>query len=86
VTSLAQATSGVGVAGVSTDGPELRYYPPCSTGPGDKTYTFTLYALSGVPTFAVPESQVDGDILSAAVAPLTIASRELNVTYARSGL
>jgi hypothetical protein len=72
--------------GVSSDGPELRYYPPCSTGPGAKTYTFTLYALSGAPTFAVPENQVDGEILTGAIGPLTIASRQVNVTYTRTGL
>jgi phosphatidylethanolamine-binding protein (PEBP) family uncharacterized protein len=86
VTSLAQATTGVGVAGVSTDGPERKYYPPCSTGPGVKTYTFTLYALSAAPTFSVPESQVNGEILTSAIGPLTIASRQVNVSYTRSGL
>ena len=86
VTSLTQATTGVGTAGVSTDGSELKYYPPCSTGPGLKTYTFTLYALSGVPTFSVPNSQVTGPILTSAIGPLTISSRQLNVSYTRTGL
>ena len=85
VASLAQGTA-VGTDGVSTDGPDLRYYPPCSTGPGVKTYTFTLYALSGVPTFPVPESQVTGDILTSAIAPLVIGTSQLNVTYTRTGL
>jgi phosphatidylethanolamine-binding protein (PEBP) family uncharacterized protein len=86
VTSLAQGTSGVGVAGRSTDGTELRYYSPCSTGPGDKTYTFTLYALSGSPTFSVPASQVDGAALEAAISGLTLASRTVAFTYARTGM
>jgi len=86
VTSLAENTLGVGTAGVSSDGPELRYYPPCSTGPGAKTYTFTIYALSGTPTFSVPASQVNGDILTTAISSLTIASRQVNVSYTRSGL
>jgi hypothetical protein len=34
----------------------------------------------------VPESQVNGEILTSAIGPLTIASRQLNVTYTRSGL
>jgi phosphatidylethanolamine-binding protein (PEBP) family uncharacterized protein len=85
VTSLAEGTA-VGTAGVSTDGPELRYYPPCSSGPGEKTYTFTLYALSGVPTFSVPESQVTADILGSAISPLNIESRQVTVTYTRTGL
>jgi phosphatidylethanolamine-binding protein (PEBP) family uncharacterized protein len=83
--SLAEGTA-VGTAGVSTDGPDRRYYPPCSTGPGAKTYTFTLYALSAVPTFGVPESSVTGPILEAAIASKTLASRQLNVSYTRSGL
>ncbi|MDD5224739.1 MAG: YbhB/YbcL family Raf kinase inhibitor-like protein [bacterium] len=85
-TSLVKGTTGVGTAGVSTDGSELKYYPPCSTGPGLKTYTFTLYALSGVPTFSVPNSQVTGAILASAIAPLTISSRQLSVGYTRTGL
>jgi phosphatidylethanolamine-binding protein (PEBP) family uncharacterized protein len=85
VTSLAEGTA-VGTAGVSTDGPDLRYYPPCSSGPGEKTYTFTLYALSGTPTFSVPKSQVTGAVLTSAISPLIIGSRQVNVTYTRTGL
>ena len=82
VASLAEGTA-VGTAGVSTDGPELRYYPPCSSGPGEKTYTFTLYALSGTPTFSVP---VTGDILTSTISSLVIGSSQVNVTYTRTGL
>jgi len=82
VTSLAEATT-VGAAGVSTDGPDLRYYPPCSSGPGEKTYTFTLYALSGVPTFTAP---VTGKVLTDTISPLIIGSSQVNVTYTRTGL
>ena len=82
MTSLAEATT-VGTAGVSTDGSELRYYPPCSTGPGEKTYTITLYALSGTPTFSVP---VTGTVLTSTISPLVIGSKQVNVTYTRTGL
>ena len=81
-TSLLTGTT-VGTAGVSTDGSDLRYYPPCSSGPGLKNYTFTLYALSAVPTFSVPESQVGGQALLSAIAPLILSSRLLNVGYTR---
>jgi phosphatidylethanolamine-binding protein (PEBP) family uncharacterized protein len=81
-TSLATGTT-VGTAGVSTDGSDLRYYPPCPSGPGLKNYTFTLYALSAVPTFSVPESQVGGTALLSAINPLIISSRVLNVGYTR---
>jgi PKD repeat protein len=83
VTSLAENTAGVGTAGVTSDGPEPRYYPPCSKGPGAKTYTFTIYALSGNPTFAVPAGQVTGEILTAAIGQLTLATAEMSVTYTR---
>lgn len=79
VTSLAANTSGIGTTGASTDGPELKYYPPCSSGAGDRTYTFTLYALSGHPSFTV--SPVTGDALVEAIAPLTLGSRQMSVTY-----
>lgn len=82
VTSLAEGTA-VGTDGVSTDGPDLRYYPPCSSGPGEKTYTFTLYALSGTPTFSVP---VTGDILTSTISTLVIGKSQVNVTYTRTGL
>ena len=85
VTSLAAGTS-LGTAGVSTDGSDLRYYPPCSSGPGEKTYTITLYALSGTPAFSVPANQVTGEILTSAISPLIIGSRQVNVTYTRTGL
>ena len=85
VTSLVEGTTD-GTAGVSTDGPDLRYYPPCSSGPGEKSYTFTLYALSGTPTFSVPASQVTGAILTSAISPLIIGSSQVNVTYTRTGL
>lgn len=83
VTSLSERTVGVGTAGLSSDGPLLQYYPPCSQGPGAKAYRFTVYALSAVPTFPVPASQVTGPVLADALAPLTIASAALSVTYTR---
>lgn len=84
VSSLLEGGGGVGIAGKSTDGPELRYYAPCSSGPGDKTYTFTLHALSAAPSFAVPLDQVDGPALEAAISGRTLASRSLSFVYARS--
>lgn len=86
VTSLAEGTQGVGITGLSTDGPELRYYPPMSKGPGLKTYTFTLYALSAAPQLAVPAEQVNGPALTTAISQLTLASTQLSVGYTRVGI
>jgi phosphatidylethanolamine-binding protein (PEBP) family uncharacterized protein len=79
VTALATNTSGIGTTGASTDGPALKFYPPCSSGAGQRTYTFTLYALSGKPTFST--SPVSGAVLADAITPLTIGSRQMSVTY-----
>ena len=81
-TSLAEGTS-AGTAGLSTDGPELRYYPPASKGPGAKTYTFTLYALSAAPVFSVPAAEVSGPVLESAIADRTLASAQVSVSYTR---
>ena len=83
VTALAESTAGVGTVGLSSDGPELRYYPPMSKGHGPKTYTFTVYALSGAPTFSVPAAQVSGAALISAISELTLESSRLSVTYTR---
>jgi phosphatidylethanolamine-binding protein (PEBP) family uncharacterized protein len=83
VTSLAESATGVGTVGLSSDGPELRYYPPCSQGPGAKTYTFTIYALSAAPLLSVPADQVTGQVLTSAISPATLASSHVSVTYTR---
>ena len=82
VAALAESTN-AGTAGLSTDGPELRYYSPCSSGPGAKTYTFTLYALSGSPVFSVPPDSVTGAVLTSAISQLILDSCQLNVSYTR---
>lgn len=79
---LDRASSDVGTSGVGSDGPLPGYQPPCSQGPGAKTYTFTLYALSAAPV--VPAGRVTGPVLTAAIAPLTLSSAALNVSYTRA--
>ena len=82
-TSLAVGSNGTGTAGKTSDGPQLAYAPPCSQGPGEKLYTFTVYALSAAPTFTVPASQVTGPEVTAAVAGITLAKGALTVGYTR---
>jgi len=77
------AGSGVGTAGLTSDGPALAYSPPCSQGPGAKTYTFTLYALSDHPTLPARPREVTGAALTDAIRASTIAKSELDVSYAR---
>lgn len=81
--SLAAGSMGVGVAGITSDGPNLTYYPPCSQGPGAKEYTFTIYALSAHPELPMPASKVTGGVLGAAIGAITLASSKLTVSYTR---
>ena len=76
VTSLAENSQGVGTAGLTSDGPELAYAPPCAQGPGPKTYTFTIYALSAALTLDMPANQVTGQVLTDAIGQLTVASSQ----------
>ena len=82
-TSLARNTSGVGTAGVGSDGPLAAYQAPCSQGPGLKEYTFTLYALSASPSLAVAANAVTGSALASAIASITLATSALNLNYTR---
>jgi phosphatidylethanolamine-binding protein (PEBP) family uncharacterized protein len=59
-----------------------EYAPPCSQGSGIKSYTFTLYALSGSPELS-STLDVDRDTLLTAISDITLASVELSVTYER---
>ena len=82
-TSLAEGATGVGTLGLTSDGPDLAYSPPCSQGPGPKEYTFTVYALSGSPAFSVPADEVDGATVIDAISSLTLASAAISATYSR---
>lgn len=82
-TSLETGVQGVGVSGLTSDGPKLAYAPPCSQGPGAKSYTFTLYALSAAPSLPADPHDVTGDVLTAAIADDTLAQASATVSYTR---
>ena len=83
-TRLAMNTSGVGKLGAADDGAGNAYAPPCSQGPGAKTYTYTLYALSAPPTFTVPANQITGARVTEALQSITLATAKLNLAYTRA--
>jgi gluconolactonase len=83
VTSLAKNVSGVGLLGTNSVNDRNEYAPPCSKGPGDKEYIYTVYALSAQPQFSIPASQINRDAVLAAIQNITLASAELHVVYAR---
>lgn len=81
VTALPRNSTGIGTLGVGSDGPQAAYQPPCSQGPGAKIYTFTVYALSATPLLAA--GRIDGATLTGAIAPVTLGSAKLSVSYTR---
>lgn len=83
VTSLPKNMTGIGTLGNNSVNGKTAYAPPCSKGPGPKTYTYTVYALSAQPQLAVPADQVTRAVLLDAIQGSTLASAELNVTYSR---
>jgi phosphatidylethanolamine-binding protein (PEBP) family uncharacterized protein/Spy/CpxP family protein refolding chaperone len=82
--SLARNTVGVGTVGTGSHGTIMTYDPPCSVGPGDKVYTFTLYALSGPPSLPGDASKVTGPVLTDAISSVTLGKASLDLTYART--
>ena len=84
VSRLAMSTAGVGKLGAADDGAGNSYAPPCSQGPGAKTYTYTLYALSAAPAFSIPANQITGARMTDAIKPLTLGTAKLNLTYTRA--
>ena len=80
-TSIAAGNKSVGTYGQNFQGKTLGYTPPCSQGPGDKIYTFTIYALSS--TLDLQPSAATEAALEAAVVGKVLAQKSLSVTYAR---
>ncbi len=58
VTSLPKNVNGIGKVGTGFKG-QVGYEAPHSKGPGSKTYTLNLYALSAPTKITVPPSQVN---------------------------
>jgi Raf kinase inhibitor-like YbhB/YbcL family protein len=83
VQSLPENVTGVGTLGNNSVNGRLEYAPPCSKGPGAKTYTYTVYALSAAPHLDVAAGDVTRNILLAAISAITLDSAELSVTYSR---
>ncbi|CAB4859714.1 unannotated protein [freshwater metagenome] len=83
-TQLAVNAKNFGKLGGNSVNRNIGYTPPCSKGPGDKTYTYTLYALSkSAGLGSTSTATVSRDTLLAAIAPITLGKAVLNVTYSR---
>ncbi len=82
--SLAKDSFLIGTLGVGSDGPGTVYNPPCSQGPGLKVYTYTVYALSASPVFKVAANQVTGQMVTDAIASITLGSASLSLGATRT--
>lgn len=83
VTSLPKNVSGIGTLGNNVNNGLVEYSPPCSQGPGDKEYIYTVYALSAQPQVSVPAAEVNRSVLLDAIKDITLGSAELRTVYAR---
>ena len=83
VTSLPKNARDIGQLGRGFKG-QPGYEPPHSQGPGLKSYTIHLYALSAPPQFPAARG-VTRDTLLTAIKDLVLDSADLNVTYTRPG-
>jgi gluconolactonase len=83
VTSLPKNFNNIGKLGTNSVNGRTEYAPPCSKGPGDKTYTYTVYALSAESGLSLAESQVTRTVLLESIKDSILARAELKVVYAR---
>ena len=86
VTSLPKNVAGVGTLGNNINNGLVEYSPPCSQGPGDKEYIYTVYALSAQPQITVAAEAMNRDVMLEAIKDITLASAELHTIYARQGM
>ncbi len=84
VTRLPKNSKDIGKLGPGFKG-ALGYEPPHSQGPGLKTYTVHVYALSTVPKFDKPQREVTREVLLATIKDSILDSADLNVTYTKPG-
>lgn len=82
-TSIPANISGVGKFGINTVNGKNAYSPPCSQGPGSKTYILTAYALSAEPVITTASSATTMDVLLNAIESTTLGTSTLTVTYTR---
>ena len=80
---LLQNSKNIGSFGINTVNRKNEYAPPCSQGPGAKTYILTLYAVSGPPSITTTASQTTMDVVLAGIRSKILDSAVMNVTYTR---
>ena len=81
--ALPKGATGIGLQGTNSVNHRQEYAPPHSKGPGLKTYTCTLYALSEPVVPEVGPEQVTRELLLKAMAGKILGQAELTLSYTR---
>jgi phosphatidylethanolamine-binding protein (PEBP) family uncharacterized protein len=82
VTSIAENQRDLGTWGVNTVNRRAEYAPPCSKGPGEKSYIVTVHALSAEPKLT-PGRATYAELVEATKAT-TLGTAVLDLRYART--
>jgi phosphatidylethanolamine-binding protein (PEBP) family uncharacterized protein len=83
ITSLPEEAEGIGKSGVGFRG-QSGYEPPHSKGPGEKTYTLHVYALSAPVVLEESSRSVTREALLEAMDGKILGQADLSVVYARA--
>ena len=83
VKEIGENVTNIGNWGINTVNGKNMYTPPCSQGPGAKTYIITVYALSAAPVVTTAPSATTMDVVVAAMAGKLLAKSEISVNYTR---
>jgi len=82
--SLPKNSTSIGKTGGNSVNRDIGYAPPCSKGPGEKLYTYTIYALSKSANLGeVSSASVSREILLNAISKITLGKATFNLTYTR---
>jgi Raf kinase inhibitor-like YbhB/YbcL family protein len=81
VRNLPKNVKNIGTTGNNSINSLTEYAPPHSRGPGQRAYTYTVYALSEKLELKIPPAQVSRDVLLAAMENHILATAELQVLY-----
>jgi phosphatidylethanolamine-binding protein (PEBP) family uncharacterized protein len=83
--SLPKNNTSIGKLGGNSVNRDFGYAPPCSKGPGEKLYTYTLYALTKSANLGeVSSASVNRETLLKAISKITLGKAVLNVKYTRA--
>ena len=83
ISELPENVSGIGSLGTNTVNGLNEYTPPCSKGPGEKEYHYTLYALSEKLDITASPDEIDMDFIKEAMVGKIISTANMTVYYTR---